>query len=128
MSPCANAWPVGCNDRVAFFQFQQSQQYGRIDGRQQRIHFEAQFIGKRVKIRAAALIDQNFKQTRPCPPGRVCGSIRMRPPFRTARLSLEVRTRWQFRMILARQRPVDQIDQLDEPRILAVAVVGEYQR
>src|ERR1700689_5240734 len=52
----------GSDNRVALFDAEQAEENGGIHSGKKRIDFEAQFIGKLVKIRAASLVHKNFEK------------------------------------------------------------------
>src|SRR5271168_938962 len=114
--------PLGRDDGVAFFDAEKTEEDGRVDGGQQRVHFEAQLIGKAMKIDAAALVGKNFEKAGHAAGPRV-GQHDYFLPHRAACFG----SSWRCGIVLVigpRKNAVDGIDELDELWRFAVARLG----
>src|SRR5271169_3469027 len=52
----------GSNDGFALFEAEHAEEHGGVHSGEKRVDFEAQLIGKFVKIRAATMVGENFQQ------------------------------------------------------------------
>jgi hypothetical protein len=114
----------GCDDGVAFFDAQQAEENGGVHGGQERVDFQAQFIGKAMQIRAAAMVGEDFQQA-----GHAAwAGVRQHDGLWTNSDTRADGARWRQFVLVAglRENAIDGIDKLDEFGGFAIARVWHF--
>ena len=114
------------DDRAPLFEAKQAEEDGRVHSGEERVDFEAQLIGKFVKIGAAILVHEDLKQA------RHSAGPRVREHDGFARHLLAGSSGFLVKCVVLVVRPskdtIDFVDELDEARRLAVARMGNVYR
>src|SRR3989440_7925564 len=108
-----------CDDGVAFFDAQHSEENSSIDSRKEGINLETQFIGEAMQINAASVVGENFQEA-----GHASGAgMRQHDGLRPRGRSGTKGARRSVIVLVSRLRKdaVDRIDQLEKVGAFAVA-------
>src|SRR5580704_2868737 len=111
---------------VALFEREHSEEHSGVHRGEQRVHFEAQLISKFVKVRAAAMVHEDFKQARQSAGARV----RKHDDFTRQLLarSSGFLVNWVVLVVGPGKDTINLVNKLNETRRLAVTRMRDIDR